>query len=63
MTAKLNSSAAPLARCVRRPFFFIVPGKKLLPRIQRIDDADALLALQRALSSADDLDDFRRALP
>ncbi|MCI0680611.1 MAG: hypothetical protein L0Y71_00790 [Gemmataceae bacterium] len=38
-------------------------NKKLLPRIRRIDDADTLLALHRALSTADNIDDFRRALP
>lgn len=42
---------------------FGAPGKKLLPRIRRIDDADALLTLQRTLSGAVSLDDFRRALP
>ena len=42
---------------------FGAQGKKLLPRIRRIDDADALLSLQRALNTAASLDDFRQKLP
>jgi hypothetical protein len=42
---------------------FGAQGKKLLPRIRRIEDADELLALQRRLNSATSLDEFRRALP
>ena len=38
-------------------------GKKLLPRIRRIEDPDALVALLRALHAAASLDDFRQALP
>jgi hypothetical protein len=37
-------------------------GKKLLPRVRRIDDAKTLLALHQALSSAATLDEFRDAL-
>lgn len=38
-------------------------GKRLMPRIRRIQEATALQALHRALWSAADLDDFRRSLP
>ncbi len=42
---------------------FGAQGKKLLPRIRRIEDADVLLSLQRALNTAGTLDEFRQALP
>ncbi|MCI0682856.1 MAG: hypothetical protein L0Y71_12205 [Gemmataceae bacterium] len=42
---------------------FGAQGKRLAPRIRRIDDVAALRALQKAIKTAATLDEFRRQLP